>query len=226
MTSAKISEIFKSTQGEGPYTGTQQVFVRFYGCNLRCSFCDTKQESFKEYDINALKAEISFYRDFHSISLTGGEPLCQADFISAFLNKVKDAGHKIYLETNGTQPQELSKVIDHIDIVAMDFKLPSSTGCESYWDQHEKFLSIASGSKADVFVKMVIAKLTDEKDIFTAAEIIKKINPEIQVVLQPNWFDMDQDLLSRMIGFKKQFLERSICNLKILPQAHKYAGIK
>jgi len=226
MISAKISEIFKSTQGEGPYTGTQQVFVRFYGCNLHCSFCDTKQENFKEYDIDALKAEISFYRDFHSISLTGGEPLCQADFIGEFLGKIKDLGHKIYLETNGTQPQELLKVIDRIDIVAMDFKLPSSTGCESYWDQHEKFLSIASGSKADVFVKMVIAKLTDEKDIFTAAEIIKKIDPEIQVVLQPNWFDMDQDLLSRMIGFKKQFLERSICNLKILPQAHKYAGIK
>ena len=226
MTSAKISEIFKSTQGEGPYTGTQQVFVRFYGCNLRCSFCDTKRESFKEYDTNELGSEISLYRDFHSISLTGGEPLCQADFISEFLRKIKDTGHKIYLETNGTQPQELLKVIDHIAIVAMDFKLPSSTGCESHWDQHEKFLSIASGSRADVFVKMVIAKLTDEKDIFTAAEIIKKINSKIQVVLQPNWFDMDQDLLSRIIGFKKQFLERGICSLKILPQAHKYAGIK
>ncbi len=51
---AKISEIFKSIQGEGPYQGINQVFVRFFGCNLCCRFCDTKPNSFALKDTQEL----------------------------------------------------------------------------------------------------------------------------------------------------------------------------
>ena len=106
----------------------------------------------------------------------------------------------------------------------MDFKLPSSTGREPFWKEHEEFLNIAIQKEA--FVKMVITKMTTQEDVFKAAEIIKKVKSNIQVVLQPNWFDMNQDLLSRIVVFKKYFLDNGMQNLKILPQAHKYAGIK
>ncbi|HQP91296.1 MAG TPA: 7-carboxy-7-deazaguanine synthase QueE [Candidatus Omnitrophota bacterium] len=220
----KISEIFKSTQGEGPYMGTKQLFIRFYGCNTNCSFCDTKLKDFREYRVDSLESEISNYRDFHSISLTGGEPLCQTDFICEFLKRVDELHHLIYLETNGTLPAELNKIIGLVDIISMDFKLPSSTGREPFWKEHEEFLNIAIQKEA--FVKMVITKMTTQEDVFKAAEIIKKVKSNIQVVLQPNWFDMNQDLLSRIVVFKKYFLDNGMQNLKILPQAHKYAGIK
>ncbi|MBI5872960.1 MAG: 7-carboxy-7-deazaguanine synthase QueE [Candidatus Omnitrophica bacterium] len=224
MRVAKISEIFKSTQGEGLYLGTEQLFIRFFGCNIGCGFCDTPQQDFKEYSTAALKKEVSRFRGFHSLCLTGGEPLCQADFLQDFLRDIEEFELKVYLETNGTLPQELAKIIGFIDIVAMDFKLPSATGREAFWREHEEFLKITQGK--EVFIKMVVTKATIEDDIFKAGEIIKKIKPEISVVLQPNWFDVDSGLLNKMVAFKKHFLETGIRDLKILPQAHKYAGIK
>lgn len=204
--------------------GVEQLFIRFFGCNTRCGFCDTPLEDFREYTAPSLAHEVSRHRDFHSLCLTGGEPLCQADFLRDFLIGIKDFELKVYLETNGTLPEELLKVVDLVDIIAMDFKLPSATGREAFWRQHEEFLKIAHNK--DIFVKMVIAQATADDDIFTASAIIKKINPRIPCVLQPNWFDVNADLLSRMVSFKKHFLEAGIRDCKILPQAHKYAGIK
>lgn len=224
MQKAKISEIFRSTQGEGLYLGVEQLFVRFYGCNIHCSFCDTPQQDFKEYGVDDLLREVGRYRAFHSLSLTGGEPLCQADFLKEFLVALARPDFRVYLETNGTLPEEFEKISGFVDIVAMDFKLPSSTNRETFWGQHERFLKMACDK--DVFVKMVITKTTEERDIFSACDIIKRVKPQVPVVLQPNWHDMDAELLNRMVAFKKHFMDAGIRDAKILPQAHKYAGIK
>lgn len=224
MHTARISEIFKSTQGEGLYLGVEQLFIRFFGCNIKCDFCDTPQQDFKEYSAASLKDEVLGSRGVHSLCLTGGEPLLQSDFLKEFLPAAKAAGPKIYLETNGTLPEGLAQVADLIDIIAMDFKLPSATGREAFWDRHEEFLRASLGR--DVFVKMVITRSTLQDDISTSADIIKKVDPEVPVVLQPNWFDVDSGLLGKMVSFKRHFLEAGIRNIKILPQAHKYAGIK
>ena len=80
MLEAKISEIFLSLQGEGIYMGVPQLFVRFYGCNLSCTFCDTRPDSSRTLTAGALMSKILEYRKpYHSLSLTGGEPLCQAN---------------------------------------------------------------------------------------------------------------------------------------------------
>ena len=139
MIKAKVSEIFKSIQGEGKYVGVSQVFVRFYGCNMRCSWCDTPYAigdvpgRFKEYSKGELlKSVKEIYKDCHSLSLTGGEPLVQKDFIKDFLPLLKKHRIKTYLETNGVLPEELKEVVEGIDIIAMDIKLPSSTKCKPY----------------------------------------------------------------------------------------------
>jgi len=92
---AKIAEIFKSIQGEGIYQGESQVFVRFFGCNLNCQFCDTKLTSYRELTLDELLGQINSFSDYHSISLTGGEPLLQAYFLEKLAEQLKLDGKTI-----------------------------------------------------------------------------------------------------------------------------------
>lgn len=105
----KINEIFYSLQGEGIYTGTPAVFVRFSGCNRSCPFCDTDFGDFIEMSDDEIIEEISRYPSNH-IVLTGGEPSLQLN--EAFIHKLKEAKKYIQIETNGTLP--LPKGIDWI----------------------------------------------------------------------------------------------------------------
>ena len=98
MNKVKIKEIFASIQGEGPYVGYKQLFIRFCNCNLKCNYCDTEFSSnsdFEEYCPNELAEKVNEFKDVHSVSLTGGEPLLSVDFLKEFLPLVNK---KIYLE--------------------------------------------------------------------------------------------------------------------------------
>ncbi|MCM8799951.1 MAG: 7-carboxy-7-deazaguanine synthase QueE [Candidatus Omnitrophica bacterium] len=219
---ARVSEVFKSIQGEGIYQGISQIFIRFYGCNLNCRFCDTELRSYQEYDVDTLSKKInSFDGNYHSVSLTGGEPLLQIDFLKEFLPRLKNK--KIYLETNGTLPDRLSKIIDMVDIIAMDIKLSSSTGLNDFWEEHEGFLEIAL--KKDVFVKTVICNSTELKDLKKAIKLMKNFNKDIPFVLQPNHFELDSVLMEKLFKFK-EFSLRFLRDVRIIPQLHKFIGVK
>ena len=88
---AKIAEIFDSIQGEGPYIGYRQLFIRFCGCNLLCDYCDTEFDKGKIYGIDSLLEEIKSFdiSSMHSVSLTGGEPLLHYQFLTEFLPELK-----------------------------------------------------------------------------------------------------------------------------------------
>lgn len=97
----KINEIFYSLQGEGFHTGTPALFIRFSGCNLKCSFCDTKHEEgewMSDEDIVAKAKECPA----KMVVLTGGEPALWID--EAFVEKLHQAGKYVCIETNGTHP--------------------------------------------------------------------------------------------------------------------------
>jgi 7-carboxy-7-deazaguanine synthase len=69
----KINDIFYSIQGEGFNTGKPFIFVKFSGCNLKCSYCDTNTNSYKEFTLNELMESIKKI-SCKNILLTGGEP--------------------------------------------------------------------------------------------------------------------------------------------------------
>jgi organic radical activating enzyme len=220
----KIAEIFESIQGEGIYLGKKQIFVRFYGCNLACKFCDTKPDKFTEYSPRQLFEKLAGYpRDYHSIAFTGGEPLLQKGFLKEVLKLTRKAGMLNYLETNGALPKELGEVINLVDIIAMDLKLPSSTETGELWDRHRKFLKIAM--RKEVFLKTVISQSTEEEDINKSLELIKKTKKRLALVLQPNSFENDENLMRKMERFR-QMCSRENVAAWIIPQMHKELGIK
>ena len=83
----KVNEIFLSIQGEGLSSGFPTIFVRFTGCNLRCSYCDT---TYSYNDGVEMPPEDIFEEikklHYNRVCLTGGEPLLQKDLEEAFKN--------------------------------------------------------------------------------------------------------------------------------------------
>lgn len=104
----QVSEIFYSIQGEGPNIGKPAIFLRLAGCNLRCSWCDSKftweMNSGSQISISDILKEIQKYPCNHLV-ITGGEPLLQQDELAQLLPKLKS--YFIEIETNGTVKPKL-----------------------------------------------------------------------------------------------------------------------
>ncbi len=125
----KINEIFYSIQGETTYTGLPTVFVRTTGCNLRCTYCDTKYS----YHEGAFLSEEQILEEIrrHStpyICITGGEPLLQKEIFS-FMTKLCDLDYRVSLETSGSKSIEL---VDPRVKIILDVKTPDSGEGESF----------------------------------------------------------------------------------------------
>jgi organic radical activating enzyme len=222
----KINEIFRSVQGEGKYLGVPQVFVRFAGCNIECPWCDTKYASrFEEKDAaEILKIITELCQGCHSVSLTGGEPLLQWESVNELAAALRSKGLKIFLETNGILEIALGNVIDNIDIVSMDIKLPSSMGGKNFFKEHKRFLSIAA--KKEVYVKTVITLETKPEDVMQSANLVRDtIGPEGFLVLQPNSDELGKELMDKCISLQIQ-CSRFLNNIRIIPQMHKLLGIR
>lgn len=230
MIKAKITEVFHSLQGEGKYTGREQVFVRFFGCNMRCAWCDTPgsiggtASHYREYGLGDLLAEVKgLWPGCHSVSLTGGEPLLQKDFLKEFLPLLRKEGFKSYLETSGILDASLAEVIDEVDIVAMDFKLPSSTKCRPCWEEHTAFLRVAR--QKEVFIKAVITSDTSKDDIDRCVELIAGIDLNILFVLQPNYFQRNNGALDRCLDYQ-DYCRQYLTDVKVMSQMHKVWKIR
>ena len=215
-----IKEIFDSIQGEGPYIGVNQLFIRFSSCNLNCAYCDTDfKTDLKEYTVKDLICEINKYENIHSVSLTGGEPLIEKDFLSELLKKVNK---KIYLETNGTLYENLEKVIDYIDIVSMDIKLPSTTNMKPQWDSHAKFIEIAK--EKELFFKVVFDTNMTEEEINKTINLAEKYN--ILIVLQPKMDGEYLNLTSEFISDTYYRFLNKYQNVRLIPQVHKFLNVR
>jgi len=244
MLSSYLDEIFSSVQGEGPWIGERQIFVRFLGCDLHCRYCDTPaainsemrvtggcraQRSLDSFDHeiipNPLTASVLTERclrlaipgPFRPIlSLTGGEPLLHAAFLAEWLPQIRERCG-VYLETNGIHEQTMKALVPLIDVVSMDFKLPSATGLRSYWEEHRLFLSAAQGKK--LFVKAVVTSDTSSADIVTASELIAGFTRVIPLILQPASGALAPEPAA-LLAFQKTAL-RITADVRIIPQAHK-----
>ncbi|MBU1043451.1 MAG: 7-carboxy-7-deazaguanine synthase QueE [Candidatus Omnitrophica bacterium] len=226
MLTAKISEIFYSIQGEGIYLGTGHLFIRFFGCNIKCAYCDTDKNKFKQYSVKELTVAVDKLVKKHKvkyISLTGGEPLLQTEFVEMFLKKLKLDKLKIYLETNGLLCSDFLRIKKYIDIVAMDFKIPSATGLAAFWAEHQRFLKAAKNKK--VFVKAVVGLKTKAAEIKKAAKIIAAVDKDIVLVLQPVAKQLSAKLIKKTMLWQAA-AQQDLTDVRIIPQVHKLIGVR
>lgn len=119
----KVNEIFYSIQGESSHAGFPCTFVRLTGCNLRCSYCDTRYayDEGVELALEDIMEKVKGYA-CSLVEVTGGEPLLQEDTLPLISNLL-DKGFRVLLETNGSL--DVSRV-DRRCLRIIDVKLPTS----------------------------------------------------------------------------------------------------
>ncbi|MCE9624168.1 MAG: 7-carboxy-7-deazaguanine synthase QueE [Deltaproteobacteria bacterium] len=238
-----LIEIFSSFQGEGPHLGEPMAFLRFQDCALSCKFCDTPASFEKHADFrvetppqsarfqsypNPVDGEFltRLLQPFSGqiLSITGGEPLQQADFLAAWLPDLA-WGDPVLLETSGVFPAALAKVIASIDIVSMDMKLPSVTGMRSYWNEHAEFLRIAR--QKQVYVKVVVSKPTDLDELREAIAIVEREAPGIPFILQPVTpaREVGETIPEARLRELYDFSKQRLADVRVIPQVHPMLGL-
>jgi 7-carboxy-7-deazaguanine synthase len=208
-------EIFETVEGEGMRAGFPTVFVRLFGCNLRCVWCDTK------YSYPPAEAEFTMtvgeianqveerYRAEH-ICLTGGEPLLygsrSAELLKALcaIGRIKD----VHVETNGAIDLApfLSEVRSEKARYIMDYKLPDSGENEAM--VHGNFALLRPLDE----VKFVIAS---DRDFDAAVETLRAYPTAAQPLFSPVWETMPP---ARLV---EKLLAAGLAGVKLNMQLHK-----
>lgn len=237
---AKIIEIFSSIQGEGLWVGKPQTFVRFKGCKLKCTYCDTPLTHMKifesrieypPYSKNFEKHALEFSVDeinetikrfnIPSIAVTGGEPLEQVDFLEEWFPTLKNQGYDVLLETSGVEAEALKRVVDFVDLVSLDIKIPSATGEKSYWQEHQQFLRIAC--KTNCYAKVVFDEKITADEISQIIFLMKEF-PTVTLVLQPISPLQKRDM-KKIFEIFQEFSNQLPTQTRLIPQVHKFLGV-
>lgn len=139
----RVSEIFSSIQGEGPNIGRFSTFIRLYGCDLSCSWCDSKHaikgKEFQTMNIEEIAKEVE-YHGLHSVVITGGEPTIQSNLIDLLIELVKNENiENIEIETNGYNICRLAEQINEHNLwpfISFDFNIsPKELSNQEYHNE-------------------------------------------------------------------------------------------
>ncbi|RLC08986.1 MAG: 7-carboxy-7-deazaguanine synthase [Deltaproteobacteria bacterium] len=202
--SLRVNEIFYSIQGESSYAGLPCVFVRLTGCNLRCSYCDTRYayDEGVEMPIREIVDAVSSHQ-CPLIEITGGEPLLQKE-TPRLISRLLEKNLHVLLETNGSRD---IGVVDSRCVKIVDMKCPSSG------EHHQNDLDNLNRLTYKDEVKFVIG---GREDYDYAKEIIKRCIPRSgnPKHLSPVFGKTDPQTLARWI------LEDRL-NVRLQLQAHK-----
>ena len=170
----KVVEIFESIDGEGIRVGLPVTFIRLYGCNLKCSYCDSQYAccggDYKEMSIDEILNEVADL-GHNRITLTGGEPLIHPD-VKYLLRALWDKKYEVNIETNGAV--DIRNIPRRAKtIITLDYKCPSS-GMED-----KMLLSNLNLLRKTDVLKFVVGSIEDlnkAKDILSEYDLYHRCN--------------------------------------------------
>ena len=210
-----IIEKFISIDGEGPTAGELAVFIRFQGCNLRCSYCDTKyswdEDSMKNVEVLSAKEIYDYIKStkVKNVTLTGGEPLIQKNINNLLELLNKDEELVTHIETNGSvNIKDFKNEYKNI-IFILDYKSPSSNMMKH---MNEENFNIVDNK--DVY-KFVIGT---KEDINKALEIIKLYDLQNKCLIYFSPVFDSSLTMEEIVEFMK---ENNLNNVRLQVQLHK-----
>ncbi|WP_304509582.1 putative 7-carboxy-7-deazaguanine synthase QueE [Anaerotignum sp.] len=183
MSQYKVVEKFVSINGEGVFAGQLAVFIRFQGCNLNCSYCDTAWAN-KENTTFTIMTEDQIYHyiketGIKNVTLTGGEPLLNPEMIQLLQVLAGDSELHVEIETNGSIDLSIFTQIRNPPTFTMDYKLPGS-----FMESKMLISNFRLLTKKDT-VKFVVGDIEDldcAREIITRNQLISKCHVYISTV--------------------------------------------
>jgi 7-carboxy-7-deazaguanine synthase len=190
----KVNELFYSIQGESSHAGRPCVFVRLTGCNLRCSYCDTRYayDEGQNLEIDEIIDRVTSYR-CRLIEITGGEPLIQKD-TPELIRQLLERGFEVLLETNGSQ--DISNIDDRC-MKIVDIKCPSSGEAKNNDLENLKRLSdideikFVIGSEEDYVYAKKIMSFIGKYNLRIKPPIFSPVHKQMEPKLLAEWILAD-----------------------------------
>lgn len=220
MKTFPVCELFCSVEGEGARTGAPAIFIRLFGCNLDCSYCDTTYACKNIDNANPYKwmtsediiQDISKYQPCRCVTLTGGEPLIHQG-IGELIQKLRDAGYWVNIETNGAVDLEPIINSQTAKRSAMDYFFTMDWKSLSSGESDKMIASDLELLESTDVLKFVVGS---REDLDQMKQLLED-NPEIdaQIYVSPVWGKIEP------VDIVKYILDNQLVYVKVQVQLHK-----
>ncbi|MHC1624814.1 MAG: 7-carboxy-7-deazaguanine synthase QueE [Methermicoccaceae archaeon] len=241
--SAPICEVFTSLQGEGLYVGQKQLFVRFFGCSLRCNYCDTQYavkgtgpctvHDTGQVIPNPVSVTVcaQLINDLWTpstkmLTLTGGEPLLYPEFIVELASVIP---FPIYIETNAAHPDAAEIVSKVVNVAACDVKLPEHEAHPDYREllsREIESIEVLRNVGVTAFIKVAVPVGAWKSALSALKEVRDKLVDMPPIVLQPIHGESTPDYFKELMVLMDILGKEVTTDVRIIPQIHKYIGVR
>ena len=220
----KVNEIFLSVQGEGLHVGERTVFLRFYGCPLRCKWCDQPEAlahtgvgRFENLSVEVTRDRLAVFPSVRRLCLTGGEPvIAPKASLLWLLEERRRAGWWSSIETSGSRVvEELLEAIDFWTVAPKGRSAETFEGdpVQAQLPTLRRYAALPAARRQFKFV------IQGPGDVEDAVRLLDALGYEGAIVLQPEHGAGDGRRVFEWWPWARY------PDARLIPQTHKQVGL-